>query len=118
MAYKESTAFDIKKRPGQNLLLDGNKKQVNNLKSSEDRVTLMATADASGNFHLQLGFIHKSERVALPTSQYGFVSDLAILPVKIAKSFYLFDCNCHKKFGTLVKCHWGYGFVMTLDKLN
>ena len=47
--------------PGKTLA-DGNEKEAKNFKSSKDRVTLMATANASGDFRLPLVFIHKSAK--------------------------------------------------------
>ena len=43
-------------------LADASEKCAKNFKSSKDRVTLMATANASGDFKLPLVFIHKSCR--------------------------------------------------------
>jgi len=41
-------------------LADASEKSVNNFKSPKDRVTLMATVNASGDVKLPLLFIHKS----------------------------------------------------------
>ncbi|XP_067387794.1 jerky protein homolog-like [Emydura macquarii macquarii] len=41
-------------------LAESSEKQVNNFKVSKDRVTLMATANANGDFRLPLVFVHKS----------------------------------------------------------
>lgn len=43
-------------------LADNSEKQGKNFKSSKDRVTLMATANASGDFRLPLVFIHKKAK--------------------------------------------------------
>ena len=43
-------------------LADGTEKTAKNMKTSKDRVTLMATGNASGDFHLPLVFIHKSAK--------------------------------------------------------
>ena len=43
-------------------LADGTEKTAKNMKTSKDRVTLMATANASGDFRLPLVFIHKSAK--------------------------------------------------------
>ncbi len=43
-------------------LADASEKTAKNFKSPKDRVTLMATANASGDFKLPLVFIHKSKK--------------------------------------------------------
>ena len=43
-------------------LADGTEKQAKNCKTSKDRITLMATANATGDFRLPLVFIHKSKK--------------------------------------------------------
>ncbi len=43
-------------------LADGTEKTAKNMKTSKDRVTLMATGNASGDFRLPLVFIHKSAK--------------------------------------------------------
>lgn len=43
-------------------LADRTEKQAKNCKTSKDRITLMATANATGDFRLPLVFIHKSAK--------------------------------------------------------
>ncbi len=43
-------------------LADGTEKLAKNCKTSKDRITLMATANATGDFRLPLVFIHKSAK--------------------------------------------------------
>ncbi len=57
-------------------LADGTEKTAKNMKPSKDRVTLMGTANASGDFRLPLVFIHKS---AKPRSFSGV--NMSALPV-------------------------------------
>ena len=57
-------------------LADATEKCAKNMKSSKDRVTLMATANASGDFRLPLVFIHKSKK---PHSFSGM--NMSALPV-------------------------------------
>ena len=61
-------------------LADGTEKTAKNMKPSKDRVTLMGTANASGDFRLPLVFIHKSAKLrcfsginmsALPVHYYA-----------------------------------------------
>ena len=85
-------------------LADGTKKQAKNCKTSKDGLTLMATANATGDFRLPLVFIHKSKK---PRCFAGV--NMSALPVHYycQKSAWMdrgiFSDWFHKHFVPLVK---------------